>query len=91
MSSPIYKLALRIDNYTIVVYYECMLKFNSQPIIESFGRMTQEEIAEVVGVSRHTVRQWLHGSMSHVTFEVLEKFAIACNVKPGEFFTLTTE
>lgn len=62
------------------------LRIDPQPIINRFGRASQESIAEAVGVSRPTVSNWLTGRMLAIDLETLEKFVVACQVQPGAFF-----
>lgn len=62
------------------------IKVNPQPIIDSFGRMSQEAIANEIGVSRLTVSAWLNGRPKTIELDILEKFCKACGVNPGEFF-----
>ncbi len=66
----------------------CKIKVNPQPIVDAFGRMSQEDIAEAVGVSRLTVSAWLNGRPKTVELDILEKFCEACGANPGDFFLL---
>ena len=67
------------------------IQINPQPIIEAFGRASQEEIGKAVGVSRLTVAAWLGGKPKTVELDILKKFCYACNVDPGEFFLLSDD
>ncbi len=67
------------------------IKINPQPIINRFGRMSQEEIADAVGVSRLTVSAWLNGRPKTVELDILEKFCRACGANPGDFFSLPAD
>lgn len=64
------------------------MKINPQPIIETFGRATQQTIANTVGVSRPTIYKWLSGDMLTVDLDVLGKLVVACDATPGDFFTV---
>ena len=63
-----------------------MVKITPQPIIDKFGRATQQEIAKAIGVTRPTVAAWLRGEVRTVELAILTKFSRACEVEPGEFF-----
>lgn len=62
------------------------VRINPQPIIDRFGRASQDEIAQAVGVSRPTVSAWLNGKPKTIELDVLEKFVAACGALPGDFF-----
>ena len=64
------------------------IKINPQPIIDTFGRTSQENISKAIGVSRLTVSAWLNGRPKTVELDILTKFCRACGVKPCEFFTV---
>lgn len=68
-----------------------MIVINKQPIFDTFGFAPKTEIAEAIGVSRHTVTAWLDGQPDRIELGTLEKFARACNVEPGAFFLMADE
>jgi transcriptional regulator with XRE-family HTH domain len=65
------------------------VQINPQPIVNKFGRASQEEIGKAIGVSRPTVSAWLNGNLLTVELEVLRKFCEACEVEPGAFFVFS--
>lgn len=67
------------------------IKINPQPIIKKFGRASQEEIGEAIGVSRPTVSAWLNSSLKAVDLEMLGKFCKACDAMPQDFFLVPSD
>jgi len=60
------------------VRYDAMQLFRFFP-----SEMTDETIAEVLGISRHTVRKWKYGNGTSLSTFEADRYAIRAGVHPS--------
>ncbi len=54
-------------------------------------RMKQTELAEVTGVSRHTIHLLYHDKWQQVGRDTIEKICLALNITPNDIFKIEQE